>query len=135
MYLVYNIYNWLDHIVRELLNHTRLHRLFLGNTLVWPLMLGLHGHAHACVHMGMSHFIPHHVQKVARLSAVQGRTMDIAGHDSLACWYTFVAHLKPEHLMVHPKLVLGNHCKTRGCWGICACISCLFYPGVLVVLL
>ena len=77
-------------------------------------MLGIHGHAHACVHMGMSHFIPHHVQKVARLSAVQGRTTDIAGHDSLACGYTFVAHLKPEHLMVHPKLVLGNHIVRQG---------------------
>ena len=63
---------------------------------------------HACVHMGISRFIPHHVQKVARLSAMQGRTTDIAGHDSLACWYTFVAHLKPEHLMVHPKLTTVN---------------------------
>ena len=109
MYLVYNIYNWLDHIARELLNHTRSHRLFLGNTLVWPLMLGIHGHAqsHTHVQMGMSHFIPHHVQKVVRLSAVQGRTTDIADHDSLACTmlvHMFVAHLKPEHLWCIPNL-------------------------------
>ena len=59
-------------------------------------MLGIHVHAHTYVHAVMSHFIPHHVKSIARLSTMQGRTTDIADHDSLACTmlvHMFVAHL------------------------------------------
>ena len=69
-------------------------------------MLGIHVHAHACAE-GHVPFYTSSCQKVARLSAVQGRTTDIADYGSLACTmlvHLFVAHLKPEHLMVHPKL-------------------------------
>ena len=82
--------------MRELLNHTRSQRLFLGNTLSWSLMLGIHVHAHVCTH---SHapFYTSSCQKVARLCAMQGRTMDIADYGSLAC--TMLVHMFVAHLM------------------------------------
>ena len=61
-------------------------------------MLGIHGQAHACMCAhGHVPFYTSSCQKVARLSAVQGRTTDIADHDSLAC--TMLVHMFVAHLM------------------------------------
>ena len=57
------------------------------------------GHTCARTHVCARSHVPFYTsscQKVARLSAVQGRTTDIADHNSLACTmlvHMFVAHL------------------------------------------
>ena len=59
-------------------------------------MLGIHVHAHACAD-GHVPFYTSSCQKVARLSAVQGRTTDMADYGSLA--FTMLVHMFVAHIM------------------------------------